>query len=259
MTHDESIRPLAGKRVVVTRAEGQSVELIARLREAGAVPIVFPTIEIVPLAEHSALDVALQHLQDYAWVIFTSANGVRNVFARMETLHIAAEAFAECQVAAVGPVTAALLEQHGVAVTLCPEEYVAEAILSALAQRGGVADKRILLLRVEVARAVLRDELLAAGAQVDEVPVYRTVLGTPDPAAYAELREGADIVTFTSSSTVKNFVTLLGDEAHHIARNALVACIGPITAQTARELGFQVAIVAADSTVAGLLAALENQ
>ncbi len=252
------LHPLAGKRVVVTRAEGQSVELIARLREAGAVPIVFPTIDIVPLVDYSQLDGALHRLHDYQWIIFTSVNGVRNVFARMETLGILPTAFAGCNVAAVGPVTAALLEQHGVEVTLCPEEYVAEAILSALAERGDVSGKRVLLLRVEVARAVLRNELLAAGAQVDEVAVYRTALGKPEVAAYAELKAGADILTFTSSSTVKNFVTLLGDEAYRCAKNAVIACIGPITAQTARELGFQVAIVAADSTVAGLLVALEK-
>ncbi len=247
---------LASKRVVVTRAEGQSVELIARLREAGAVPIVFPTIDIVPLDDYSQLDIALHHLPEYQWVIFTSVNGVRNVFSRMQTLGVSPTVFAKCNVAAVGPVTAALLEQHGVTVTLCPEEYVAEAILSALAERGEISGKRILLLRVDVARAVLRDELLAAGAQVDEVAVYHTAIGQPNAAAYAELKAGIDIVTFTSSSTVKNFVALLGDEAYHYTKNAVIACIGPITAQTARDLGFQVHIVAADSTVTGLLAAL---
>src|SRR5260221_10070399 len=161
------VQPLAGKRVVVTRAEGQSVELIARLHEAGAVPIIFPTIDIVPLEDYSQLDSALHQLYDYQWIIFTSVNGVRNVFARMEALGILPTVFAGCNVAAVGPVTAVLLEQHGVEVTLCPEEYVAEAILSALAERGDVLGQRLLLPRAEAAPGGFSDELLTAGDQVD--------------------------------------------------------------------------------------------
>lgn len=253
-----NINPLAGKRVVVTRGEGQSVQFVALLRESGAVPIVFPTINIVPLHDTSELDTALQNLDRYDWAIFTSVNGVKNVLARMQALGISSEAFARCKVAAVGPATEALIRQQGIEVALRPAEYVAEEIMTGLTQDGPIAGKRFLLLRVDVARAVLRDQLVAAGAAVDEVHVYRTAIGEPDAAAYKELRAGVDIITFTSSSTVKNFFTLLGDEAKTIADRATIACIGPITAQTAREMGLNVEIVAADYTVSGLMEALEQ-
>ena len=250
--------PLMGKRVVVTRAEGQSVQLVAMLREAGAVPIVFPTISIAPLEDTSKLDAALQNLNLYDWIIFTSINGVKNVLARMQALGIPPTAFETCKVAAVGPATEALLRQQGIEVALRPDEYVAEDILAGLLKHGSIAGKRFLLLRVDVARAVLRDQLVAAGATVDEVHVYRTTLGEPDETAYAELRIGVDIITFTSSSTVHNFFTLLGDEAASIISKAVIACIGPITAETAREMGLHVHVVATEYTVRGLMSSLEN-
>ena len=245
---------LANKRVVVTRGEGQSVQFVALLREAGAVPIVFPTISIVPLDDNTDLDAALQALDRYDWVIFTSVNGVKHVLVRLQALNIPSTVFANTKVAAVGPATEAMLRDQGIAVALRPAEYVAEEIMTGL---GSVSGKRILLLRVDVARAVLRDQLVAAGSTVDEVHVYRSALGQPDAAAYAELRAGVDIITFTSSSTVRNFFTLLGDEAKLIVSHALIACIGPITAQTAREMGLRVDVVAADYTISGLLSALQ--
>jgi uroporphyrinogen-III synthase len=251
MTH-----PLAGKRIVATRAEGQTEELIALLREAGATPIVFPTIGIAPLEDYTALDAALAHLPSYDWVIFTSANGVRHVCERMQARGLAPTALNACKVAAIGPATEALLRDNGVAVDLRPDEYVAEAIVATLLEREAVAGGRFLLLRADVARAVLREELSARGASVDEIPVYRTVLGQPDPAAYAALREGVDALTFTSSSTVRNYCMLLGDAALPLAARAVVACIGPITARTARECGLRVDVVAREYTVRGLLAAL---
>ncbi|HZS92139.1 MAG TPA: uroporphyrinogen-III synthase [Chloroflexota bacterium] len=251
MTH-----PLAGRRIVATRAEGQTEELIALLRENGAIPIVFPTIGIAPLEDYTALDAALGRLPAYDWVIFTSANGVRHVCERMQARGLAPAALNACKVAAIGPATEALLRENGVAVDLRPDEYVAEAIVAALLEREEVAGGRFLLLRADVARAVLRDELTARGASVDEVPVYRTVLGQPDPAAYAALRRGIDALTFTSSSTVRNYCTLLGDDALPLATRAVVACIGPITARTARERGLHVDVVAREYTVRGLIAAL---
>ncbi len=125
-------------------------------------------------------------------------------------------------------------------------------------KHGPIAGQRFLLLRVDVARAVLRDQLGAAGATVVEVHVYRTTLGEPDETAYAELRIGVDIITFTSSSTVHNFFTLLGDEAASIISKAVIACIGPITAETAREMGLHVHVVATEYTVRGLMSSLEN-
>ena len=200
----------------------------------------------------------LQALARYDWVIFTSINGVQNVLARMRTLGVPSSAFEACKVAAVGPATEALIRQHGISVALRPDEYVAEDILAGLVKHGPIAGKRFLLLRVDVARAILRDQLLAAGAIVDEVHVYRTALGEPDAAAYAAIRAGVDVLTFTSSSTVHNFFKLLGEETRSIINNAVVACIGPITAETARDMGLPVHIVAAEYTVSGLMAALES-
>jgi uroporphyrinogen-III synthase len=249
---------LAGKRVVVTRAEGQSVQLVAMLREAGAVPIVFPTISIAPLDDTSELDTALRNLNRYDWAIFTSINGVTNVLARMQALGIPPSAFETCKVAAVGPATEALLRQQGINVALRPDEYVAEDILAGLLKHRPITGQRFLLLRVDVARAVLRDQLMTAGAIVDEIHVYRTTLGEPDENAYAELRAGVDIITFTSSSTIHNFFTLLGDEALSIMNNTVIACIGPITAETAREMGLHVDVAATEYTVSGLMSSLEK-
>ncbi len=251
MTH-----PLAGKRIVATRAEGQTQEFVALLREAGAVPIVFPTIRIVPLDDTHELDAALTRLNEYDWVIFTSVNGVRNVIDRMQALGLSPDILNSRQIAAIGPATEALIRSYGVRTDLRPSEYIAEAIVSDLLARGPVTGTRFLLLRVDIARAVLRQQLTARGALVDEIPVYRTALGQPDAAAYAELRAGVDVITFTSSSTVRHFFELLGGEARPIADKALIACIGPITAQTAREMGLQVGVVATEYTVRGLMAAL---
>jgi uroporphyrinogen-III synthase len=253
MTH-----PLAGKRIVATRAEEQSYELVTLLESVGAVPILFPTIRIVPLDDYRELDDRLQHLSDYDWVIFTSVNGVRHVIERMRTLGLPLATCDKCHVAAIGPATEALLRQYGIRISLRPDEYVAEAIVAELLKRGPVKGKRFLLLRVDIARAVLREQLVEEGAQVDEIPVYQTALGQPDPAAYEALRTGVDVITFTSSSTVRHFFDLLGGEALPIASRALIACIGPITAQTAREKGLQVGVIAREYTIPGLVAALTN-
>lgn len=250
--------PLTGRQVVATRAEGQAAEFIALLREAGAVPIIFPTIEIVPLEDYMELDAVLGRLHDYDWAIFTSINGVKSVMARMNVLGKSPTDFNVCNIVAVGATTEAVIREYGINIALRPDEYVAEAIMAGLAERGPIAGKRFLLLRVDTARAVLRDQLIVAGGLVVEVAVYRTAIGKPDAAAFAELRKGADVITFTSSSTVRNFFTLLGDEALTIANKAQIACIGPITAQTAREHGLHVDVVATDYTISGLMRALTD-
>jgi uroporphyrinogen-III synthase len=247
---------LNGKRIVTTRDEGQTVELIKGLRAVGATPIIFPTIQIAALDDYTALDDALIRLPHFDWIIFTSINGVQHVFDRLLHLNISPAILRGRKVAAVGPATEAALKQYGIQIALQPEEYESEAIVTELARRGEIAGRHFLLLRVDVSRAVLREKLTAQGAIVEEVAVYRTVLGSPDAAAYGELRAGLDIITFTSSLTVKNFFTLLGDEAREIISHAKVACIGPITANTARELGVKVDIVAEEYTVSGLLKAL---
>ncbi len=248
--------PLTGKRIIVTRPEAQSGGIVASLREIGALPILFPTIQIAPLADNSALDVALRDVPSYDWVIFTSVNGVLAAADRMAAMNLPFAGLNACKVAAIGPATATALTDRGVRVSLSPAEYVAEEIVRELRALTDLAGLRILLPRADVARAVLREQLIAAGAHVLEVPTYRTICGTPDSDAFAAVRGGADWITFTSSSTVRHFFELLGDDALRIAHEAQIACIGPITAATAREFGLQVTIVADRYTVSGLLNAL---
>jgi uroporphyrinogen-III synthase len=249
---------LAGKRVVITRPALQAQPFIDALVKAGASPILFPSIQIVPIPDNVQLDSALMRLSRYDWVVFTSVNGVQVTLERMQALNLSHDALNRQQVAAIGPATAAALTDHGVHVTLQPDEYIAEAIVTTLREQEMLAGQRFLLLRADIARATLREQLVAYGGIVDEVPVYQTVRGQPDPTAFAELQRGVDVITFTSSSTVRFFFELLGNEALKVAANAQIVCIGPITAQTARDLGLPVTSVAQDYTVPGLLSVMRE-
>jgi uroporphyrinogen-III synthase len=165
------------------------------------------------------------------------------------------------RVAAIGPATASALQAHDVTITLIPDEYVAEAIIESI---GPVQGQRILLPRADIAREALAVELQQRGAIVDEIAAYRTLPAQPDPDGLRELQRGVDVITFTSSSTVRNFIALVGQESiprdsiprDSIPPQAIVACIGPITANTARELGLRVDVTAAEYTMDGLVAAL---
>jgi uroporphyrinogen-III synthase len=247
----ELMGPLSGKRVVVTRPAGQAASLARLLVERGAVPIACPAIQIAPMPSHAALDAALARLATYDWVVFTSANGVRAVWERLSPEQ--SETLAGRRVAAIGPATAQALARHGVTPAFVPAEYVAEAIVPGL---GEVRGQRVLLPRAELAREALAQQLSALGADVHEIAAYRTVPAQPGAAALAELRAGVDAVTFTSSSTVAFFSRLLATQGIGLGR-AAVACIGPITAGTAREAGWPVDVVAAVYTAAGLVEALE--
>lgn len=241
---------LAGKRILVTRPRAQAAGLIDRLAALGAAPILFPTIEIGPAADYGPLDSAIRQLANYHWLIVTSVNGVAAFWQRLAALGRAGQPLPQqLRVAAIGPATAAALQQHGVRAALIPDEYVAEAILD---QIGEVAGLQILLPRADLARELLAEELARRGAVVNEIAAYRTRPAAPDPAGLAALRQGVDAVTFTSSSTARNFVALAGREIG----SARVACIGPITAQTARDLGLPVHVVARAYTSAGLVMAL---
>jgi uroporphyrinogen-III synthase len=247
---------LLGLRVVVTRPEIQAGELTNRLRALGAEPILFPVIVIVPPEMGGPLDQAIALLRDYDWIIFTSVNGVESFWKRLvETRRLQEGNGAdrlpfEGKVAAIGPATADVLRQRGVSVDLMPDEYRAEAILDEI---GDVAGQRILLPRADIARPVLADGLRATGAHVDEVPAYRTIQGQPPLASFEALRAGVHAITFTSSSTVRNFVSLTRDLDYG---DPLIACIGPVTAATAHELGFHVDVVAETYTIDGLLQSL---
>lgn len=247
---------LTGRRVVVTRPQDQSEELCDRLRALGAEPIIFPVISIVPPEAGGPLDQAIAGLVGYDWVIFTSVNGVEHFWTRWVAAKRLSEGngadqpFFRGRVAAIGPATAQALRQRGAPVHLMPAEYRAEAILDEISD---VAGQRILLPRADIARPALADGLRAMGAQVDEVPAYRTVRGNPSQAAFDALRAGVDVITFTSSSTVRNFVALTAGLDYG---DPLIACIGPVTATTAQELDLPVDVVAEEYTIDGLLEAL---
>lgn len=241
--------PLAGKRILITRPRAQAADLCAKLAALGAQPIVFPTIEIAPLEDTSRLDRAINQLSSYDWVIFTSVNGVAAFWNRLIAAGKDAGALVGIKVAAIGPATAQALKQRGIQARFMPDEYVADAIVEGIRD---VRGQRILLPRADIAREALAVELERLGGMVDEIAAYRTVPAAPDTRGSAELRRGVDAITFTSSSTVRNFVALADRETG----GAIVACIGPITAQTARELGLPVDVMATEYTLDGLVAAL---
>jgi uroporphyrinogen-III synthase len=245
--------PLTGKRILVTRPRPQAAELCDKLAALGAQPILFPTIEIAPLADYSALDCAIASLKNYHWIIFTSVNGVNAFWKRLELSNLPSPT-PNLKIAAIGPATARALQQNGVRAELIPDEYVAEAILEKI---GDVKDKWILLPRADIAREALAVELFNRGGIVHEIAAYRTLPAIPDARGLTELRRGVDAITFTSSSTVRNFVALVGQSSIDDLQSA-IACIGPITAQTAREVGLRVDVMAREYTMDGLVAALED-
>jgi uroporphyrinogen III methyltransferase/synthase len=319
-------RPLFGKRVLITRTRKQASVLARLLADEGAIPVELPAIEIEPVADRSELDAAIGRLAAgaYAWAVFTSANAVEEFFAAVESKGLDARAFGATRVCTIGPATAAALAERGIRADLVPAQYIAEAVVEAMRPhlnvedgfslpRGGAETQtslsarpevskderrtapRILIPRAEGARAELIEGLTALGAQVDEVPLYRAALpAEASPEALDLLRNGEiDIVTFTSSSTVRNLVEILGEDSSVILsstapraqdespqrrdleaaggtgttpergqptpRRPLIACIGPITAQTARDLGLPVDIEASEHTVEGLVTALRER
>lgn len=243
------MKPLEGKRILVTRPRAQAAEFCDKLATLGAVPIAFPTIEITPLEDTTQLDRAIRQLAQYQWIVFTSVNGVKAFWDRLDV--VGAGLVPALRVAAIGPATASALQLHAVTVTLIPDEYIAEAIVKSI---GVVQSQRILLPRADIAREALAVELQKRGAIVDEIAAYRTLPSQSDPNGLLELQHGVDVITFTSSSTVRNFVALAGRDS--IPSQTIIACIGPITANTARELGLRVDVQATDYTMDGLVAAL---
>ena len=255
-SHEDAIAmPLRGKRILVTRAQAQAHDLEARLQALGAVPLSFPTIHITPPGDdYAGLDTALRELATFDWVVFTSVNGVHHVWQRLAVLGLDGHVFARLQLAAIGPATAAELAARGLQSVVVPKRFVAEALLEVIPEPAG---KRFLLPRAALARDTLRTGLQHAGAQVVEVPAYDTVLPEPASETLAEIEAGVDVLTFTASSTVRNFVAQLGQaRARSLADRAKVAVIGPITAETARDLGLRVDVVASEYTIGGLVAAL---
>jgi uroporphyrinogen-III synthase len=253
-------RPLQGRRIVVTRPEAQAGALAALLREHGAEPIICPAIAIAPPADYAALDAAIADLKTFDRLIVTSANGVHALLGRMVEQGCDTAALRRLSIGAIGPATARALEEYELQASFVPTAYVAEAILDEI---GDVAGQRILLPRADIAREALAVGLRAKGALVNEVAAYRTVPGEGARELAVRLqRREIDAVTFTSSSTVRYLLDGLGaaglgrDQARELLQHSTIACIGPITAATAREQGLSVDIEAREYTSDGLVAAL---
>jgi uroporphyrinogen III methyltransferase / synthase len=241
-------RPLFGRRIVVTRAREQASELRARLESLGAEVLELPAIRIEPI------DVALPDLEEYAWLVCTSVNGVRALFERgLAPKGLDARALGRLRVAAIGPGTAAAFVAHGITPDLVPERYVAEALVEAFPAPEAPGD-RVLLARAEVARDVLPEGLEGLGYSVEVLPVYRTVRSEPEESVLDTVRDGhVDAITFTSSSTVTGFCDLVGTLPEP---QPTVVSIGPVTSDAARARGLRVDAEADEHTIDGLVTAL---
>ncbi len=247
-------RPLFGKRIVVTRTRRQAGALTSRLRALGADVIEMPTIRIEPPADKRAMAQMIQDAHSYDWIVFTSPNGVDAFFGAFFKVYKDARDIGGARIAAIGPATAAKVREFHLSVELQPEEFVAEAVVKAFQKEGSLENQRILIARAQDARDVLPVELTKLGAIVDVVAVYRTVPETEDRSgAIARFREeGADMVTFTSSSTAENFMAL----KLPLPKTLQTASIGPITSATMRKLGLKVDAEARRYDVPGLVEAI---
>jgi len=252
-------RPLFGKGVLVTRPRAQAPALSNLLAEQGAEPIECPTIEIRPPESWAQVDEAIRDLSTYDWVIFTSVNGVQAFMGRLWFHQKDARSLANARVCCIGPRTKEEAARWGLVADLVPKEFQAEGILESLGALG-MKGQRILIPRAKVAREILPEQLVEMGAYVRVVHGYQSVPPESEHEPIWDRFRNQDIqyLTFTSSSTVKNFCQLFVDrqEMHNLIQHSIVACIGPITAQTVQDEGLSVDIVAAENTVPALVDAI---
>jgi uroporphyrinogen III methyltransferase/synthase len=258
-------RPLAGRTVVITRAQNQAQDFAVELETYGAEVVLCPTIEIRELDSYERLDEAIDHLYGYDWLIFTSVNGVEHFFRRLIARGRAASDLDELKVCAIGEATADQLRDMHVHVDVVPEEFKAEGVFAALERfvggNGALKNLNLLIPRASVARDYLPKALEEAGARVDVVPAYRTALPVDlDRGRVAAMLSGsADCIAFTSSSTVKNLARLFDTEDLSASlAGVVIACIGDITATTATEYGLHVAIQPQQFTVPSLARAIAD-
>lgn len=249
--------PLFSKRIVVTRPKDQAEQMNKALRSLGAEVIEFPTIQIVPTDTPEGLKGAISRLQGYHWLIFTSSNGVNAFFQTLFEEGKDSRALNGIHIACIGPKTALELLKHGIKADLIPEDYRAEGLVESLF-RFDLKNKRVLIPRAQEAREILEESLMEMGAEVEVVPAYKTTIpqGLNPEATKAIFQTPPDLITFTSSSTVKNLFKILEEaqvSVEPILRESIAACIGPITAQTARKVGFKRIIQAKQYTVESLL------
>jgi uroporphyrinogen-III synthase len=250
--------PLAGRRILVTRARHQAGQLSEKLRALGAEVVEIPALEIVPPSSYAELDRVLGNLSQYGWLILTSANGVRALAGRMGVLRVLPGAFAGLEIAAVGSGTARSLEGLGLEVAVTPAEYVAESLVEALGDR--VRGQRVLLVRAMVARDVIPDALRGRGAVVDVVDAYRTVIPEQSVTEIATIfgpgGRGVDAATFTSSLTVTNLLNLLLAAGVDAPLGMRAVSIGPVTSGTLREFGWEPSAEADPHDLGGLVMAV---
>jgi uroporphyrinogen III methyltransferase/synthase len=251
-------RPLFGKRIVVTRARSQASDMVARLTDLGATCIECPVIRVVPADDYGPLDDAISRIREYDWLVFTSVNGVDYFFSRLFECGTDVRVLGHLKTAVIGPATAERLKTYGISADILPESFRAESIITAFKNQT-VSGKKILLPRARDARPILPDELARMGAAVDEIPAYQTVLDRDQGEMLVEKLESRkiDIITFTSSSTVTNFKSLLPpDRFDELLKDVTIASIGPITTETAQKNGFTVHVTAEEYTIAGLCEAI---
>jgi uroporphyrinogen III methyltransferase/synthase len=251
-------RPLLGKRIVVTRARQQASDLVTRLSDLGAECLEYPTINVVPTDNPAPLEDAINQLSAYDWIVFTSVNGVKYFFDRLFEMGLDVRALNHLRTAAIGPVTSQRLRTFGLKSDIIPENYRAEAVVDAF-RKEDLAEKRVLLPRAAEARPVLPVELRKMGAEVTEVTTYRTekVRNKADSLIEQLTENCIDLITFTSSSTVKNFKALLPEKTFKdLLEDVTIASIGPITTDTATRSGFRVSITAEEYTIPGLCDAI---
>jgi uroporphyrinogen-III synthase len=250
---------LQGKRIVVSRAREQAGSLSTLLREEGADVLEIPFIEIRPAQSYEALDKAIENLLAYDWLILTSVNGVKAFFSRLEKQGKSEADLLHLKTVAIGPATAKAIEKHGIPVDIVPDEYVAEAVVEEL--RGQVKGERVLLVRAKVARDVIPNALRELGARVHVMEAYETVVPESSRIAILEALHADPkpyAITFTSSSTAKNFVELVGEEniQSGLLDDVKLASIGPVTTATLKEVGLRADIEAEEYTVPGLVEAM---
>jgi uroporphyrinogen III methyltransferase/synthase len=251
-------RPLLGKRIIVTRARQQASDLVGQLSDLGAECLEYPTIRIIAPKDPEPLQQALKNLPTYDWIVFTSVNGVIHFFEHLFAAGKDVRALSKMQTAAIGPATAEQLRKFGLYSDIVPEAYRAESVVEAFKEMN-LKGKKVLLPRAREARPILPVELTKMGAQVDEIPAYETLKATENAGDLTKQLEEkrVDLITFTSSSTVKNFKALLPpDSFQKLMQGVVIASIGPITTDTAKQLDFDVHISAEPFTIPGLVEAI---
>ncbi len=259
METGREVKPLKGKRVLITRPVDQSEEFASLISCLGGEPVKFPVISVAPPDSWDAADYAIENLHDYNWVIFTSVNGVNAFMGRIKELgKDISDAFYDVKICTVGVKTADAVEPHGVHVDFVPVEFRAEAIVKGFQGMAGVG-KKILIPRAQVGRELLPEELIKMGLNVDVVPVYKVVRPDTDVSWLKDMlnKKEIDVVTFTSGSTVRNFIEFIGIEEYKILLKGIkLACISPVTADSLRKYDMDVDIVPDRFTIEDLAEAI---